>query len=133
MAKPDLADGSNERLATPIPAAPKFNVLRRFEGVAPGGGAVYSQLRVITPEHLEAVAVEIMPLFVKSNKEDSASDDYDGTADIIIRTAFRLLYLLDIPQSIEHDVRADTYPQKYLSFTIGSKTYPVEGVRAYEE
>ena len=132
MAKPDLADGSNERLATPIPAAPKFDALR-FEGVAPGGDAVYSQLRVITPEHLEAVAAEVMPLFVKSNAEDSTSDDYDGTADIMIRTAFRLLYLLDIPQSIERDVRADTYPQKYLSFTIGSKTYPVEGARAYEE
>ena len=132
MAKPNLADGSEERLATPIPAAPKFDALR-FEGVAPGGNAVYSQLRVITPEHLEKVAAEVMPLFVKANAEDCTSDDYDGTADLIIKAAFRLLYLLDIPQSIDYDMRADVYPQKYLAFTIGSKAYPVEGARAREE
>ena len=81
----------------------------------------------------DAVAAEVMPLFVQANAEDAESDEYDGTADIMIRTAFRLLYLLGIPQSVDYDVRADTYPQKYLSFTIGTKTYPIDGARPRDE
>lgn len=75
---------------------------------------------IITPEKLNAVATELMPVFKAANKDNAKPPyEWDGTSTCMLHAAFRVLHLLGIPQSVSQD--KDT--QKYTSFTIGDQTY----------